>query len=204
MKIIKVLLTFIRFSIPVKIAFYRNVLLKMTGNPDFASPDVSLALAKTAVDALEASMLAAAGGDRAATALMHDNETITDKFFRTLAANVERVSAGIAAKILSAGFDITREPVTHEKAVLAVIDGTNSGIVELIAKMIEHAGAYIWMMKSPMVDGVEQEFKIIGNTTQAKFEVTGLIPGQVYYFCVAGVTTTGTTDFCSPVAKMVI
>ena len=73
MKIIKVLLTFIRFSIPVKIAFYRNVLLKMTGNPDFASPDVSLALAKTAVDALEASMLAAAGGDRAATALMHDN-----------------------------------------------------------------------------------------------------------------------------------
>lgn len=60
------------------------------------------------------------------------------------------------------------------------------------------------MMKSPMIDGVEQEFKIIGNSTQAKFEVTGLIPGQVYYFCVAAVTTSGTTDFCSPVAKMVI
>ena len=204
MKIIKVLLTFIRFSIPVKIAFYRNILLKMTGNPDFATPDVSLALAKTAVDTLETSMLAAAEGDRTATAVMHDNEGIADTIFRTLAAYVERISKGIAAMILSTGFDISKEPVAHEKAVLAVTDGSNSGIVVLVAKTIEHAGAYIWMMKGPKIGGVDQVFKIIGNTTQARFESADLIPGEIYNFCVAAITPSGTTDFCAPVSKMVI
>ena len=71
MKYIKVLLSFFQLSIPVKIVFYRNVLLKMTANPNFTTPDISLALIKTAIDALEASELAAAGGGgRAATALM--------------------------------------------------------------------------------------------------------------------------------------
>ena len=155
-----------------------------------------MALIKTAIDALEASELAAAGGGRAATAVMHDNEAIVDKMFRTLAAYVDRISAGVAAIILSSGFDITKEPIAREKATLSVIDGSNSGIVGLIAKLIDHAGSYIWMMKSPMINGVEQEYKIIGNSTQTKFEVSN--------FCVAGVTTTGTTDFCTPVPKMVI
>ena len=204
MKYIKVLLSFFQLSIPVKIVFYRNVLLKMTANPNFTTPDISLALIKTAIDALEASELAAAGGGRAATALMHDNEAIVDTMFRTLAAYVDRISAGVAALILSSGFDITKEPIAREKATLAVIDGSNSGVVVLIAKLIDHAGAYIWKMKSPAIAGVEQEYKIIGNSTQTRFEVTDLIPGQTYYFCVAGITTTGTTDFCNPVPNMVI
>lgn len=70
--------------------------------------------------------------------------------------------------------------------------------------MIEHAGSYIWMMQAPAINGVEQEFIIIGNSTQAKFEMTGLIPGEIYYFCVAGVTSTGTTDFCAPISKRVV
>ena len=204
MKYIKVLLSFFQLSIPVKIAFYRKVLLQMTANPNFTTPDISLALIKTAIDALEASELAAAGGGRAAPAVMHDNEAIVDKMCRTLAAYVDRISAGVAAIILSSGFDITKEPIAREKATLSVIDGSNSGIVGLIAKLIDHAGSYIWMMKSPMINGVEQEYKIIGNSTQTKFEVSNLIPGETYYFCVAGVTTTGTTDFCTPVPKMVI
>ncbi|MCX7084876.1 MAG: hypothetical protein NTY69_04980 [Methylococcales bacterium] len=204
MKIIKVLLTFILLSIPVKIAFYRNVLLKMTGNPSFTTPDINLTLVKIAVDELEAAELAAADGGKAATALMHDKEAIADSMYRILAAYVERVSLGVAALILSAGFDTTKEPTPREKAILTVIDGSNSGTVVLIAKMIEHAGSYIWMMQASAINGVEQEFIIIGNSTQAKFEMTGLIPGQIYYFCVAGVTSTGTTDFCAPISKRVV
>ncbi len=204
MKYIKVLLSFFQLSIPLKITFYRNVLLKMTANPHFTNPDISLALMKTAIDNLEASALACADGGRAATAIMHENEAIVDTMHRSQAGYVDRTAAGVAAIILSSGFDITKEPAAREKATLAVIDGSNSGIVVLIAKLIEHAGSYIWMMKGPMIDGVEQEFKIMGYSTQTRFEVADLIPGQIYYFCVAGITTTGTTDFCAPVSKMVI
>ena len=102
------------------------------------------------------------------------------------------------------GFDITKEPIAREKATLAAVDGSNSGVVVLIAKLIDHAGAYIWKINSPALAGVEQEYKIIGNSTQTRFEVTDLISGQTYYFCVSGVTTTGTTDFCTPAPKMVL
>ncbi len=102
------------------------------------------------------------------------------------------------------GFDITKEQIARDKATLAVIDGSNSGVAVLIAKLIDHAGAYIWKMKSPAIAGVEQEFKIMGYSTQTRFEVADLIPGQTYYFCVAGITTTGNTDFCTPAPKMLI
>lgn len=137
------------------------------------------------------------------TLLNNSKSQTKQTMYRILAAYVERVSLGVAALILSAGFDTTKEPTPREKATLAVIDGTNTGSVVLVAKMIEHAGSYIWMMQSPAINGVEQEFIIIGNSTQAKFEMTDLIAGQIYYFCVAGVTSTGTTDFCAPISKMV-
>lgn len=57
MKKLKAILDFIQFTVTAKIAFYRNVIAKLTGNPLFPEPDVPLTEAKTAVDKLEAAVL---------------------------------------------------------------------------------------------------------------------------------------------------
>ena len=43
MKTIKVLLDFIKLAVTAKVAFYRNVILKLTDNPAFPTPGVPYA-----------------------------------------------------------------------------------------------------------------------------------------------------------------
>ena len=60
----------------------------------FPTPDVSLADATKAVDALETAYLAAKDGSHTAVALMHDAEDAADNLFRILVAYVDRIADG--------------------------------------------------------------------------------------------------------------
>ena len=59
MKKIKVLYDFVLFTIAEKLGFYNNVLDKLTGNPFFTAPYISLTEVKAKLDAFEAAILAA-------------------------------------------------------------------------------------------------------------------------------------------------
>ena len=61
MKKIKVLYDFVIFAIAEKLGFYNNVLDKLTGNPFFTAPYISLTDVKAKLDAFEAAILAASG-----------------------------------------------------------------------------------------------------------------------------------------------
>lgn len=98
MKKLKPLLDFIQFSVSEKIAFYRNVIARMTDNPLFSNPDVSLTDAKAAVDELETNYLAAKDGGRTAISAMHGSEDKADNVFRILEAYVDRKAAGPSDK----------------------------------------------------------------------------------------------------------
>ncbi len=43
---------------------------------------------------------------------------------------------------------------------------------------------------------------VVATVAQSKYEVSGLVIGYYYYFDVAIVTPTGTTNFCAPVKKI--
>jgi len=204
MKRIKVLLDFIKLAIADKIAFYRNAIAKLSSNPTFESPDVSLETAKTLVDNLESSFLAAKDGSHTAISILHDNEEAADEVFRTLAAYVERIAAGDETKILSSGFHVSKQPTAPQKAALAVEDGSNSGSVRLIAKAVDKAGSYVWQMAKGALPTDESGWHTAGFTTQASYELSGLEVATKYYFRVAAITPAGTTDFCAPVLKVVV
>ena len=85
MKKIQILWDFIRLSVTEKVAFYRNVIAKLTDNPTYPSPPIALSDAKTAVDTLDASIIAARDGSHFAVSTMHDNEKAADAIFRALA-----------------------------------------------------------------------------------------------------------------------
>jgi hypothetical protein len=204
MKKVKVLINFTRLAVVEKIAFYRNVLAKLTDNPIYPTPDVSLTEAKTAVDTFETSFLAAHDGGHTAVATMHDNEVAADAVFSILAAYVERIAAGDETKISSSGFQGTKQPISRQKATLAVNDGTNSGSVKLVAKAIDKAGAYIWQYAIDTLPATESDWLMAGTGTRSYYELTGLTVTAKYYFRVAAVTPEGTTDFSAPVLKVVV
>ena len=204
MKKIKVLIDFTGLKIPQKISFYRNVIDKLTDNPAFPNPDVALSEAKIAVDGLEAAYVAARDGSHTAISNMHDHKVTTDSLFSLLAAYVDRLAAGDETKILSSGFDETKQPTPREKPTLAANDGPNSGSLKLVAKAIYSAATYIWQSAKDTLPTTESEWVTIGHSTQASYELTGLTVMSKYYFRVAAVTPEGTTDFSAPIEKIVI
>jgi hypothetical protein len=204
MKKNRTLLDFIQFTEAEKVTFYRNIIDKLTGNTNFTTPDLSLKTTKTAVDAFESAILAARDGSRTAVAIMHDRETETDDIFRILAAYVHRIAAGDETKILGSGFHVSSQPVRTPKAILAVTHGENSGSVKLVARAVEKAGAYIWQMAKDIVPDIESGWTTAGTSTRCTFEINDLNVTSRYHFRVSAVTPDIVTNFCHPVAKVIV
>jgi hypothetical protein len=180
------------------------VINKLSDNANFSSPDVSLEVARGAVDKLDASILAAWDGGHTALAHMHDNELATDEIFRILAAYVNRMAAEDETKILGSGFHVSSQPLKKTKAILAVNDGVNSGSVNLVAKAVDSAGAYIWQYAKDLIPENEAGWIAAGTSTRSSFSLTGLVVATKYYFRVSAVTPSVVTNFCPPVLKVVV
>lgn len=205
MKRIKVLLDFIELSIAEQIPFYRNVIAKIRANPrPFANPDETMDTVEGVVDTLEEKYIAAEDGGHATTVALHTAENNAKTKFRILAAYVDRVANGDENLILLAGFNASKQPAPIQKATLAVEDGPNSGSVKLIAKAIAGAKSYIWQYAKDTRPTEESGWLLIGYSTRADYELSGLTLAGKYYFRVAAITIEGTTDFTAAVFKVVV
>ena len=204
MKIIQTKVDFVQFSPIVKVGFYRNIIVKFTGNPRFLTPDVSMLEASAAVDALENAIVAASDGGRTRISEMHDQEKLTDTLFRNLAAYVDRIAAGDESTILSSGFHETKQPTYTPKAIISIYNGTHSGSVIIKGKANPRAGAYHLQMCKGTLPLTDEGWILCGVSTRAEFELSGLDVMCVYYFRIAAITPEGLTDYSEPVSKIVV
>lgn len=204
MKRMKVALEFVKLSVPLKIIFYRSVLLDLTGNVFFLNPDVPLVDAKLAVDNLEIAALAAEGGSNLSTAQMHAKEKIADGLFHNLAAYVERIANGDEAKIISSGFHGTKQPAVFNKLPLEIKDGPVSGTVVAVMKAIETAGAYEVEYAIGELPTTPEGWKKGGKSTSAHITIIGLPVGIKCYFRMNAITPKGVTDYCEIVSKTIV
>ncbi|MGE0076425.1 MAG: hypothetical protein AB7S48_01045 [Bacteroidales bacterium] len=203
MRRLKLILDFIRFSIAVKLVFFRKVIADMTDNPLFPTPDVPLTTAKAIVDELEANQVAALNGGKAATATMRDTEIKADRIFRRLADYVDRVSEGDEAVILSSGFNLSKSYSPATRPEFSVTQNHIPGTVFLKRKAFAGAKSYLWQYYQGDTPTAEENWTLAGASTQAKFEVENLTPARMYWFRSAAVTKEGTTAYCTPVFKIV-
>ena len=204
MKIIQTKVDFVQFSPIVKVGFYRNIIVKFTGNSRFLTPDISMLEANAAVDALEKAIVAASDGGRTSISEMHDQEKLTDILFRNLAAYVDRIAAGDESTILSSGFHGSKQPTYSSKAILTMVDGAHSGSVIFKGKAIPRAGAYHFQMCKGAIPLTEDGWVLCGVSTSANFELSGLDVMCIYYFRIAAITPEGVTDYSEPVSKVVV
>ena len=203
MKRLRVLMSFIKLSIWEKMAFYSNVLSKMTGNALFPTPDVSLETTKTVLDELEAAAVAATDGSRTQISLRNNKMALVDNLFHNLALYVERIANGDDTIILSSGFDVREVTRTYSKPELGVKPGNVSGHIKLAVRSIEGAKSYLWQYAKDTQPQNGDGWELAGYSTKTTFEMDDLEILGKYWFRAAGITAKGLSNYTAPVMKVV-
>ena len=204
MKKLKVIFDFLRLTIAGKVAKARSIIAEMTKNPNFTTPDVSLDEIRELTDLLESHNLAAQNGGKAETTLMHQTEAQWDDAMRKMARYVERIASNDAAIILSAGFNISKQPIPAQRPELSAASGEKSGSVLLRRSAVQGAKSYLWQFCMNALPENESGWTFALATSKASAEITDLVPVNKYWFRVAAVTAQGTSAYNDPVMHFIL
>lgn len=203
MKKSTIILDFLRFSVPGKIAFGRTVVSRMSIIELFANPDVAYAIVTDIIDRLENYYMLSRGGGHEQIALMRQIEREYDDAFRKLGYNVDRVADGDQAIILSTGFHLAKQPTPSEKPDFSVVAGDVPGSMWLHRKAVAGAASYLWQYSVGTEPPTEDKWLLAGCSTQSSFEKNGLTSATKVWFRVSAVTSAGMQPFSEPVMKVV-
>ena len=200
----KVIFDFIKLSSTEKLEFGTNVEIKLTNNPNFPTPDVSLDVLREKNSLLKNRSLAALDGGKEATAQLRHAISEWDETLRKMARYVDRIADGDGAVILSAGFNLAKQTSPGQRPEFSVELSEKSGSVSLRHQAIDGAKSYVWQLYAGDNPADEPGWTVAQVTTKASVELTGLTPLAKYWFRVAAVTTDGTTAYCPPLSQVVI
>lgn len=203
MKRVHVVFDFIQLPIPEKVAWGRNVYAVMNTNPAFPLPDVPLVVIKGDTDLLETSYLNARNGGKESTVLMHQAEAVWDDNMRKTARYVERIADVDPAIVLSAGFNLAKQPIPSQRTEFSVEAGKTSGSVLLRRQAVPGAKSYIWQFCVNALPETEDGWKIAEVTGKASVELIDLTPVTKYWFRVASVSSQGTSAYNDPIMHVV-
>ena len=120
-----------------KIEFAKNSVTKMTGNTNFATPDVALSLITTATNTLETKYNLAIGGGKQQTADMHQARKALDDLLHKEGLYVERIANGNETIILSSGYNASKQPAPAKRPAFSVENGEHEGEM-----FLKHKGVY--------------------------------------------------------------
>jgi uncharacterized protein YcbK (DUF882 family) len=95
--------SFINFSTPIKIVFYRLIIIKISDNKKIQCPEVSISNLKEFTDALEKSYLWSSE-ETTKPHILQIQETATDRLFIKLARHINDVSRSSKQLIFSSGY----------------------------------------------------------------------------------------------------
>lgn len=202
----KVKLGLFRMPILAKAALADRIVAAMTGNPNFVTPNPSLAAttaAKTAMLTAYNTALTLRQQAQAATDLQAEIEKGFDRTLTSLSLYVESAADGNDAKIQSAGMSV-KDAAVPVGQLLAPTDlyaevGGGDGEVDLNWKPVLGAKSYLIQMTTD--PNVPDSWAFKKNATDSFTAITGLTSGSKYWFRVAAVGAAGQGDFSDPAAK---
>ncbi len=203
MRILKALIDIVRFAIPEKIVSYRNIISKLTGNPYYVAPYIPLAEATLAINALETAYIAAQDGSHMANSSMHDKELLVDNNFRVLAHYVNQIANGDETKLLSSGFNISKEWTPITKPILSVVDGPHPGSAQASTTSLDGPGVHVWQIHKGGLPLLETEWETVKMSPAASTVIEDLEIGTFLAVRVCAVTAKGTSEYCIPVVKLI-
>jgi hypothetical protein len=172
------------------ITFAQSVVTAMTGNATFPSPSLALATFQADIEALVKAETAALARAKGAANTRNAKLAVVKADLESLKIYVQNVvngsnPANANSIIASAGMAI-RKLTLHDKAALAVKQGTVSGTVTLTAKAAAKKAAYNWQYS---ID--QKTWTSLPQTLKAKTGVSGLTSATTYYFRSQALTPKG-------------
>lgn len=189
----KVKLNLGRKTILQKIELARHVVISMTGNANFLTPNPKLIDVTAAANIAEVAFNNALGGGVAQTAIMHEKERVLELLLVALANYVDSIAMGVDTVILSSGFEASKDPVPSgfpaQVSGLEAEPTKNSGEVRLRWKRVAHVRAYLVFSSQTPVD--ESSFKQMTVTTATRFLASGLESLKDFWFRVQAVGSGG-------------
>jgi hypothetical protein len=185
------------------ITYAQSVATAMSANTTaFAAPTPTLATFQADIAALVTAETAVVARTKGAVEIRDAKLAVVKGDLENLRTYVQGVSdaanpTNAAAIIESAGMTL-RKVTLHNKAQLAIKQGTVSGTVVLTAKAAGKRAAYDWQYSTD-----QKTWTAPAPTLQAKTDVSGLTAGTLYYFRVQPLLRTGEQNWSEIVSFMV-
>jgi hypothetical protein len=185
------------------ITYAQSVATAMQANAtSFPSPTPTMATLQADVAALSTAEAAVVARTKGAVEIRNVKLAVVKGDLENLKTYVQAVAdaanpSNAASIIQNAGMTL-RKVTLHDKAQLAVNQGTVSGTVVLMAKAAGKRAAYDWQYSTD-----QKTWTSVPPTLQAKTGVSGLTPATLYYFRVQPLLRTGEQNW-SEVISMVV
>ncbi len=205
----KIVINVSSLTIADKLVKGQDIITKSTTNPNVPGNAAVLAAFTTAQAAFTAANAAYEAVRQQARQLMTQRDTAEEEWVTSiniLAAFTESATDGDAAKIESAGFGVKAaptppQPVGQVENVKVTFTGM-PGHSEVRWKRETNADAYV-LERSP--DPITAtSWDNVGTVTEAKYEGNGTVPGQKYWYRVAGVNKLGQGPWSEPALRPVM
>jgi hypothetical protein len=190
--------------VPVLLSLARAIVLALTGNGSFPTPDPTLAVVNTAIADLEAAeTVVVQTRAKGSASTRNEKRAALIALLHQLKGYVQRVAdaadpAHAATLIHSAALNVKKVPV-RAKRVFAVKQGTVSGSVALETASAARRASYEWEYSA---DG-GKTWQAAAVTLQSRTGITGLQPGTSNSFRSRSVTKTGPSDWTPPIPLLV-
>ena len=188
--------SFARYHVDILITKTRNIIAKMTGNPDFPTPDPALADVKALVDDLEKLVILAADGSHPAHDSMIAKRKELELMLRSLGLYVDKIAQGNVLIIDRSGFEINKDTSRGNKAGFWIDRGGFAGEIECGCASIKRSRSYVWQFIVSETAPTDASIWVLaGVSTQIKMTITDLDSGKKVWIRYCGVLPEGMTPW---------
>lgn len=183
----------------------QNIIAAITGNPNFTTPDPSLATIQTALDAFADGLDKAQTGDRVDIAVKNQKRAELIDLLHLLGAYVLYTSKQDSAVAASSGFEVAKEPQPGpditKPANLQVDNGTNAGELNITFNTVAGSRSYLYQYTPDPVTDASQWQTFTGTIRKCTFQ--NLQSGTRYWCRVAAIGPNGQIAYSDTVPRIV-
>jgi hypothetical protein len=175
----RILLTYQNVSDPGLRAMAQHIVYRMTNNQYYPHPTPSLDHLRTEIERFQKMLMNTQIGRKAEYEKNKQSDYLRE-LLHELAAYVTREAKEDRIKLLSSGFDISKEREGRRSRSIKIETGKVRGEVSIIMRSVPGARVYIhqYSLGSPAKESDWHEVM----STSRKHVFKGLIPGKEYFF----------------------
>jgi hypothetical protein len=190
-------------STAVLISVAKTIVVAMTGNAAYPSPQPTLAAISAAIADLETAEAAVKARTKGGVATRDQKRKALTTLLEQLRGYVQTVADADgerAPALIQSGAMNVRRVTPPGKRTFAIKQGATSGAVTLLTASAGHRASYEWEVSAD----AGKTWQPLPPTLQAKTSTTGLVAGTAYAFRYRAVTKAGAADWSAPVTLVVM